>query len=137
LTGIVIDASITAAWCFEEDQTEAARQLLGRSQEFIFNAPLIWPLEMTNVLLVNERRRRITAADTVRFVGLLKELAIQVDRPSAMHPFDSTLALARQYSLSAYDAAYLELAIRKGISLATLDRALRNAASAAGIATAF
>lgn len=130
---MVVDASVTAAWCFEDEETKYARRLLKRSRDIVFYVPAIWPLEMTNVLLVNERRKRINAADTVRFVMLLNELAIQVDRPPAMQPFDSTLLLARAHGLSAYDAAYLELALRKGVPLATLDARLRAAAKLAGV----
>ncbi len=131
---MVVDASVTAAWCFDDEQTKYARQLLRRSKDIVFYTPAIWPLEMTNVLLVNERRKRITAADTVRFVTLLNELAIQVDRPPAMQAFNATLLLARAHGLSAYDAAYLELALREGVPLATLDGRLRTAATAAGVA---
>jgi len=134
LTGLVIDASVTAAWCFEEEQTKYARQILKRSKEIEFYVPALWPFEMTNVLLVNERRKRISSADTVRFVALLQELDIQVDRPpSSLQPFDATLLLARAHGLSAYDAAYLELALRKGLPLATLNIRLRAAANAAGV----
>jgi predicted nucleic acid-binding protein len=134
LNAIVIDASITAAWCFEDEQTEYARHLLKRSKDLKLYAPAIWPLEMANVLVVNERKKRITSADTVQFVKLLNELDIQVDRPPVMQPFDATLLLARTYNLSAYDAAYLELALREGVPLATLDNQLRQAAVTAGVA---
>jgi predicted nucleic acid-binding protein len=88
---------------------------------------------MVNVLLVNERRKRITAADSARAVTLFNELAIQVDRPPSLQPFDTTLLLARAYKLSSYDASYLELALREGLPLATLDKQMRSAASAAGV----
>ena len=89
---------------------------------------------MANVLVVNECKKHITSADTVHFVKLLNELDIQVDRPPVMQPFDSTLLLARTYNLSAYDAAYLELALREGMPLATLDSRLHQAAVTAGVA---
>jgi len=82
---------------------------------------------------VNERRKRISAADTIRLVTLLSELGIEVDRPPAMQPFEVTLSLARIHGLSAYDAAYLELAIREGFPLATRDARLRTAARVAGV----
>jgi len=88
---------------------------------------------MVNVLLVNERRKRITAADTDRAVTLFKELAIEVDRPSSLQAFDATLPLARTHKLSSYDASYVELALREGLPLATLDAPMRDAASAAGV----
>lgn len=83
------------------------------------------------MLLVNERRKRITAADTARAVTLLNELAIQVDGPPSLQPFDGTLLLARAHHLSSYDASYLELALRQALPLATLDVQMRVAASAA------
>jgi predicted nucleic acid-binding protein len=78
---------------------------------------------------VNERRGRITAADAARAVTLFNELAIHVDRPSSLQPFDATLRLARGHGLSSYDASYLELALREGFPLATLDAQMRRAAS--------
>jgi predicted nucleic acid-binding protein len=85
------------------------------------------------VLLVNERRKRITASDTIRAVTLFKELAIQVDRAGNLQPFDATLLLARAHGLTAHDASYLELALREGLPIATLDARMCNAATAAGV----
>ena len=129
----MVDASLTAAWCFEDEETKYAREILRRAEHINFFVPAIWPVEMANVLLVNERRKRITVADTVRAVTLFNELAIQVDRPPGLQPFDATLLLARAHSLSSYDASYMELALREGLPLATLDTRMRDAASAAGV----
>ena len=133
MTALVVDASLTAAWCFEDEETKYARDILSRAEQINFFVPAIWPVEMVNVLMVNERRKRITAADTARAVTLFNELAIQVDRPPSLQPFDATLLLARAHKLSSYDASYLELALREGLPLATLDTQLRNAAIAAGV----
>ena len=133
MTGLVVDASVTAAWCFDDEDTQYARDVLRRAQNISFFVPAIWPVEMVNVLIVNERRRRITPGDTARAVRLLRELAIQVDRAGDLQPFDAVLILARAHSLSAYDASYLELALRQGLPLATLDARLRTAAAAAGV----
>jgi predicted nucleic acid-binding protein len=133
LTGLVVDASLTAAWCFEDEQTQYARNVLRHAESLDFLVPAIWPVEMANVLLVNERRKRITPNDTIRAVTLFKELAIQVDRAGNLQPFDATLLLARAHGLSAYDASYLELALREGLALATLDNRLRTAAQEAGV----
>jgi len=133
LTSVVIDASITAAWCFDDEETQYALDVLRRAKDINFFVPAIWPVEMVNVLLVNERRKRITASDTARAAALFNELAIQVDWPGAMQPFDATLLLAREHSLSSYDASYLELALRQGMPLATLDGRMRIAATAAGV----
>jgi predicted nucleic acid-binding protein len=88
---------------------------------------------MVNVLLVSERRKRIAVAETARAILLFSELAIEVDRGSSLQPFDATLHLARAHNLSSYDASYVELALRKGLPLATLDAKMREAASAAGV----
>ena len=133
MTALVADASLTAAWCFEDEETEYARDVLRRAQDISFFVPAIWPLEMINVLLVNERRKRITVTETMTAIALFEELAMQVDRPSTMQPFDATLLLARTHGLSSYDASYLELALRKGLPIATLDNRLRGAANAAGV----
>jgi predicted nucleic acid-binding protein len=133
LTALVVDASLTAAWCFEDEETKYARELLSKAQDISFFVPAVWPLEMVNVLLVNERRKRITATDTMRAIALFKELAIQIDRPATMQPFDATLLLARAHGLSSYDASYLELALREGMPLATLDKRLHAAAAVVGV----
>lgn len=133
MSGLVVDASVTAVWCFEDEDTQYARGILSRAEQLDFFVPVVWPLEMVNVLLVSERRKRITAADTARAVTLFNELAIQVDRPASLQPFAATLLLARAYKLSSYDASYLELALREGLPLATLDTQLRDAANAAGV----
>jgi predicted nucleic acid-binding protein len=93
--------------------------------------PAIWPLEVANVLLVSERRQRLTQAQTTRFVELLQALPITVDR--GQKGLDSLLALGREHKLSAYDAAYLELATRLGLALATQDARLSAAAIAIGV----
>jgi predicted nucleic acid-binding protein len=133
LTALVVDASLTAAWCFEDEETKYARDILTRAEQISFFVPAIWPVEMANVLLVNERRKRIAAADTSRAVTLFNELAIQVDGPPGLQPFDATLLLARMHNPSSYDASYMELALREGLPLATLDTRMRAAASAAGV----
>lgn len=128
-----MDASVTAAWCFDDEDSKYARDVLRRAQEVQFVVSAIWPVEMVNVLLVNERRKRLTTADTARAVRLFRELEIQVDRAGSLEPFGGTLLLGRVHGLSSYDASYLELAMRTGSPLATLDEKLRTAAQAAGV----
>jgi predicted nucleic acid-binding protein len=95
--------------------------------------PIICPFEVANVLLVAERRRRLTQADTGQFLTLLTSLPIRIDHGPQNLALNEILVLGRQYGLSAYDAAYLELAIREGLPLVTRDTALRGAASRCGI----
>ena len=93
-----------------------------------------WHLEVANTLLVGERRRRCTQADTVAWMSFLTELPIAVDDETRAHAFTDTTHLARSHNLSSYDAAYLELAMRRGLPLATLDDKLKAAAQAVGVA---
>jgi predicted nucleic acid-binding protein len=129
---LVIDASVTMAWCFEDEATPDTEAVLDRLQQDEAIVPPLWRLEVANVLLVAERRRRITEAQAARFVGLLGQLPIRID-PSA--PDVSTLlGLGRRHGLSAYDAAYLALAERLAVPLATLDERLATAGRSAGVA---
>src|SRR6185437_1213302 len=93
----------------------------------------LWHLEVANVLLVGERRGRCSQADTTQWLSYLSGLPIVVDGATEARAWSDTVSLARQHGLTAYDAAYLELAMREGVSLATLDDPLRAAAQAAGV----
>jgi predicted nucleic acid-binding protein len=127
----VVDASVTLAWCFEDEadsQTEAILDLLSDDTAVV---PSLWELEVSNVLLLGERRRRLTESQTARFVALLGQLPILVDTASV--DMEAVLAVGRHHALTAYDAAYLVLAEREGVPLATLDTKLRNAARAVGV----
>lgn len=129
----VLDNSVVMAWGFDDEADPYADTLLGLIPSARAHVPSLWPLEVANVLLVGERRGRITAADTARFLSLLSTFPITVDDETTAHAWDETLALARAQNLSAYDAAYLELAMRLGLPLASLDAKLRAAAAAVGI----
>jgi predicted nucleic acid-binding protein len=95
----------------------------------------LWHLELANTLVVGERRGRCTQAEATAFLARLAGLPIGVDPHTMAHAWADTIRLARTHTLSAYDAAYLELAIRQGLPLATLDARLATAAAAAGVAT--
>jgi predicted nucleic acid-binding protein len=95
--------------------------------------PNLWHLEVANTLLVGERRKRSTEANTVQWMSFLASLPIVVDEQTHVHSFRAITTLGRSHNLSAYDAAYLELAMRRGLPLATLDDKLKNAAKAAGV----
>ena len=134
MSRFVLDASVTIAWCFADETTaytEAVLETLAAGGEA--RAPAIWPLEVANVLINAERRKRITLAKTSSFLQLLAEFAISLDGAIAAQAFDRVLSLAREQHLSAYDAAYLELAIREDLPLATLDNDLKKAARAVGV----
>ncbi len=126
----VLDASVTVAWCFEDETTPYSEGVLDTLEKTQAVVPTLWQLEVANVLLVGERRQRLTQAQTARFVGLLEALPIIVS--DALPKFGSPLALGRAYGLSAYDAAYLDLAVSLGLPLATLDAPLQRAATRMG-----
>ena len=130
----VLDASVTLAWCFDDTVSpvaEHALDLLEAGAEAV--VPALWRLELANVLVMAEKRKRLTQAETIRFLSLLGEFPIRVaSDPSGI---EAIVALARTHGLTAYDAAYLDLAQRTGLPLATLDEALAAAAARAGVAT--
>jgi len=126
---LVIDASVTMAWCFEDEMTPLADAILERLQQEVAVVPDLWHLEIANVLLVAGRKGRISEAHTERFLALLSQLPIET--ATAGIEVSSVLDLGRRYSLSAYDAEYLLLAQMLGAELATLDQSL----AAAGVAT--
>lgn len=122
------------AWCFEDEATRATERILDRLVDSTAYVPAVWPLEITNVLLVAERKNRLTEAQSFHFLEILQSLPIVVEvEETRSRAFKETLSLARQFGLSSYDATYLELAARKGLSLATLDKGLKTAAKSCGI----
>jgi predicted nucleic acid-binding protein len=130
----VLDSSVTMAWCFDDECDAFADGVLARLAHEAAIVPPLWPLEVANVLAIGERRGRLTPAASTRFVELLASLPLVVAEQSSGPAFDAILPLARATGLSAYDAAYLELAMRHGLPLATLDARLRAAAESLGVA---
>ncbi len=122
----VIDCSVTMTWCFEDEAGAYADRVLEALATGEGLVPPIWALEVANVLLVAERRGRLTEQDSCRFLGMLDALPIRVQRDRA--ELTGILTLARAHGLSSYDASYLDLAIGTAIPLATQDRRLRRAA---------
>jgi predicted nucleic acid-binding protein len=125
---LVVDNSVVMSWCFEDEKSDYADGVLSTLIDHEALVPLIWPLEVANVLLVAERRRRLSPANALRFLGLLRSLPIVVEGESLDQTWGEILTLARETGLSTYDASYLNLAIREGVPLATQDSALRRAA---------
>jgi len=117
----VIDNSVVMSWCFQDETNKYADVVLGFLEEGTAYVPAIWPLEVSNVLLVADRRKRLSQADGSYFISLLFELPIIVEQESPERMLSEILALAREYKLSSYDASYLDLAMRKGLPLATTD----------------
>jgi len=129
----VLDCSVTMAWCFESESDAYSRAVLTSIPSGPAVVPPLWLLEVANVLLVAERRRRITRPDGVRFLDLLAELPVVVAEPEGISGMAMLVTLGRELGLSAYDAAYLHLARRERIPLASRDQALVVAARQAGV----
>jgi predicted nucleic acid-binding protein len=134
LKGFVVDCSVTMAWYFRDQADAYCDSVLAALKSGEATVPSIWPLEVANVLLIGERRKLITRTDTVTFLGTLAQLRIAVDEETPRRALGPILALGCEQGLSAYDAAYLELALRLGLPLASRDQALKKAARAAGVA---
>lgn len=134
MSRFVLDASVTLCWCFENQVTtysEAILEMLAGGDDA--SVPFIWPLEVANILVLAERRKSLTVAQVTGFLEELSAWPIQVDTLGVERTFQQILSTAREQRLSTYDAAYLELAVREGLPLATLDDALRKAAKAVGV----
>lgn len=129
---LVLDASVALAWCFEDEGGDYAVEVLAALRAREAAVASIWPLEVANGLLTAERRARIEPAAARQFAGLLLSLPIVIDPVARRRAFEAVLLLARRHELTSYDAAYLELAIRLGVPLASLDRKLAAAAAAEG-----
>lgn len=128
----VLDCSVSAAWCLQEAESETAEKTLALLGRAVALVPALWLVEMTNVLVVAQRRGRITPADAVRAEELLRVLPISID-PVRQENLPRLRAVALEYGLTAYDAGYLEIAMRTRLPLATLDEGLRKAAKRAGV----
>lgn len=131
----VLDNSVTMRWLFGDgspsDQAYA-KQVLARISEASVLVPGVWSLEVANVIARAGKKFGLTEARSAEFVHALLQMHIQVDAETSVHAMGDILQLARRYNLSAYDAAYLELALREGLPLATLDEGLIKAVKKAG-----
>jgi predicted nucleic acid-binding protein len=131
---IVLDASIVLASFFEDERTSAVVAVMnkvGSSSAFV---PSLWPLEVANGLRIAIRRERISPSFRDAALVQLAKLSIKIDPETNTHAWHATLQLADRRDLTPYDAAYLELAQRRRLPLATLDRDLANAAESEGVA---
>jgi predicted nucleic acid-binding protein len=134
---VVIDASVTLPWCFADEATPQTNALLTRLRTGDEAAvPGHWPLEVANALRMAGRRGRISEADISQFLEDIEFLPIRIDTTDRKTVRAKIYPLAEQYGLTTYDAAYLELAMRDGLALATLDHGLLRAARLAGVRVA-
>ncbi len=129
----VLDCSVAMAWVFPDEATATTDALRDKLLTDMAVVPALWPIEVGNVLLVATRRGRIRRGDWKRLHGNLDALPIEIDRETPDRVWQAILPLAWEHKLSAYDAAYLELAVRLRLPLATLDKALHAACRAAKV----
>jgi predicted nucleic acid-binding protein len=129
----IVDSSITLAWCFSDERTLETQALLDDVSVAGAIAPAHWPLEVLNGLAMAERRQRIGATERQGFADFLRDLPIELDTETMDAAWEVTARLAARHRITVYDAAYLELALRLGRPLATLDRDLRRAAETVGV----
>jgi predicted nucleic acid-binding protein len=129
----VVDSSVALSWCFEDERTPATAALLERVGEAGAVVPQHWPAEVLNGLMMAERRRRIDADRRRRLAGFLGDLPLVMDADTNAHLWGTTQRLAETFRLTVYDAIYLELAHRRRLALASLDRDLCDAAAALGV----
>ena len=129
----VVDCSVIMAWLFTDEQDAYAEAVLDRLREGAALVPALCHLETANVLLLAERKKRISRSQTSRLIEYLSQLPLLTDEEPSASRTESILSLGREYGLTAYDAAYLELAVRTSLPLVTLDAKLRKAAKEAGV----
>lgn len=127
----VLDAIATLAWLFDEDGAAGRLGPLLAAGDPV--APWIWRLEVVNAVLVSERRKLLTAAQSGRLLGLLDEWNVETIGEPEGRPLSALAQTARPHQMSAYDATYLELAVSLGLPLCTLDGAMQRAAKSLGI----
>lgn len=126
---LVLDSSITVAWLYREEATKSVDEIFENLIEASAWVPALWHLEVANVLQIGMRRQRHGADFRDRVLSDLSEFPIHVDLETHRQAWGTTVRLAERHGLTVYDAAYLELALRRRLPLATLDNDLRSAAS--------
>jgi predicted nucleic acid-binding protein len=132
---LVLDASVSLAWCFEDETTDEIKRLFRRfSAGDSAIVPAHWPIEVSNVLLLAQRRRRISPNLCNQYWDQFSDLPIDVDLPLSMSDMNRVLAVSEKHGLTTYDGAYVDLAIRQGAELASLDASMTRAAKAEGVA---
>jgi predicted nucleic acid-binding protein len=129
----VLDSSVALAWLLPDEQGSPADELANRLEEGAVCAPALWPLEVGNALITAQRRKRLTERETELLLRTVQTLPVDLDTKSAGDSFAAVTACARKLGLTTYEAAYLELAQRRGLPLATLDQRLADAARKIGV----
>ena len=132
MSRFVLDCSMTMAWCFGDEATPRTRAVLASLRSQTAVVPSHWMLEVANALVISERRGRILASEIGPFLRTLSGLPIDIDDQTAEQALGDTLTLARKWKLTAYDAAYLELALREGLPAGQPRRAAEQGGGRAG-----
>jgi predicted nucleic acid-binding protein len=133
VSALVVDASIALSWCFDDEATPASDAIFQQVRSDGAIVPTLWYLELGNSLLYAERRGRIASGDVAIRLDRIAKLPIETDTEVASRAWREVLSLARIEGLTTYDATYLELAVRRGLPLATKDDALREATRRLGV----
>lgn len=128
MSQIVVDASVALAWCFADEQSPYPQAVLDQLDTDDAVVPQFFWIEVANAMMVAERRGRIGPTEIARFADLLRRLQIETDAGQEMRALTEIRPFAQKQDLTVYDAVYLDLAMRKGLELATLDEALIRAA---------
>jgi predicted nucleic acid-binding protein len=121
----VLDSSVALAWILPDERSTAVDEIADRLEGDFAVVPAVWPLEILNALLVASRRARISAEDLKRSLSDLSALPIEVEQVDMAEMPAAVSALAQRHGITSYDAAYVELAKRRGLALASVDRNLR------------
>jgi predicted nucleic acid-binding protein len=130
---LVLDSSVALTWIYADEGDEQTERVLQRVTQSEAWVPAVWRLEVANSLQQGLKRGRIDRNDRDLGLADLSRIRIRVDPETDTYAWSTTLGLSTRFSLTVYDASYLELAVRRSLPLATLDRGLRAAASAAGV----
>lgn len=133
MQAFVLDSSVALSWFLPDERSSTSRKLLFRVVDKGALVPALWPFEVGNALLIAQRRKRLTKQERIRAIRALLRLKIETDTESVRTVWMETLSLADDNDLTAYDASYHELALRSGLSLATFDDRLADAARKFGI----
>ena len=133
MAALVLDSSVAFAWVLPRQQTTRTASVLDQSTDHGALTTALWPIEVANVLLLYERRGQMTAAERVNAMGLFAGLDVEIDNQTQTRAWGTAYDLALAHKLTVYDAGYLELALRAGLPLATLDSALVHAATKLGV----
>ena len=133
LSSIVLDCSVTVSWFMIDETSTISNDILNLISKEKAIVPSIWQLEVGNVLLMCQRNKRITKEQRLNALHILNELPIIIDDLTSKYAWQDTIELAEKYSLSLYDACYLELSLRYSLPLATFDNQLKKAANLASV----